>query len=258
LAPCVFAQEELNRLALDIVAHRALAPFADLCAAIGPDIAQVKKAFASVPRATRYPLVLGHQGEMATIDLAPSKLAGGVPRGAGAAALHRRGAAALLVAERPHLGSEALVAMLAPRPVLATAFWEIRLHHPEAAAPLLLWLNSTYGVLAFLAAATSSRGDIVKMKKAQLAEMRAPEPASVDAAACERLLARVRGVAFLSYGAEFARAALGDGPRLALDRFFGAALALPAISPDLYLRLARDPVVCRKRLALTPPTSACR
>ena len=251
LAPAIFAEPELNRLALAVIAHRGLVPFRDLCAAVGPDIAQVKRAFAPAAAAAGFPLVLGHQGDMTTIELRAEKLAHGVPKAANARLLHRRHAACLLVAERPHLGSEALLAMRAPRKVLATAFWEIRPREVRWEAPILLWLNSTYGVLAYLANATSSMGDIVKMKKDQLADMPALDPASVDAAACAGLVGSLGRSPFLPFAAEFARAAAGAGPRHALDRFFGAALALPPIGAALYDRLARDPVVSRKRLRLS-------
>ena len=257
LAPALFAAPDLNRLTCAILAHEGLVPFGTLCAAIGPDIAQVKRAFlAPAPAPARggrggagFPLVLGHQGDMTTIELSPGKLARGAPNSANAEALHRRHAARLLVAERPHLGTEALLAMRAPTKVLATAFWEISPRAARWQAPILLWLNSTYGILSFLAHATSSMGDIIKMKKDQLGDVPAPDPARLDLAACAAL-AQALGRAAISCRSapEFARAAQGAGPRRALDRFFAEALGLPPIAATLYEALARDPVVTRRRL----------
>jgi len=249
LAPAVFAEPALNRLALAVTGAPGLVPFAGLCAAIGPDIAQVKRAFAPSGRATDFPLVLGHQGDMATIAVSRHKLAYGAAKAANARALHRRFAARLLIAERPHLSTEALLAMRAPRKVLATAFWEIRPRETRWEALILLWLNSTYGALAFLAHATSSMGDIVKMKKDQLALMPLPDPARIDLGACATLLASLARTPFLPFAAEFARAAGDAGPRLALDQFFRAALGLPPLDAALYRMLARDPVVTRRRCA---------
>jgi hypothetical protein len=250
LAPCVFAQARLDRLALDVIDNGGLLALGALRPAIGPDIAQVKRAFAAGAKPNRHPILYGHQGDMTTMLLAPQKLAHGRATAANAASLYRRHAARLLIAERPHLGSEALLAMRAPEPVLATAFWETRLPEEPWETMLLLWLNSSYGVMAFLAHATSSMGDIFKMKKDQLGELPVPDPARIDGAGATRLAARLAGTPFLPYAAEFARAAAGTGPRLALDRFFGGALDLSPLDPSLYAALARDPVVCRQRLLI--------
>ncbi|HUK59340.1 MAG TPA: N-6 DNA methylase [Stellaceae bacterium] len=249
LAPAVFATPALNHFALAVLGQDGLAPFGELVNAIGPDIAQVKRAFAAPGRGRdALPLVLGHQGDMATMALAARKLARGAPKAANARALHQRYAARLLVAERPHLGTEALLAMRAPRPVLATAFWEIRPRETSGEAPILVWLNSTYGILAYLAHATSSMGDIVKMKKEQLVAMPAPHAARLDPAACADLVRTLARAPFLPFGAEFARAAAGAGPRLMLDRFLAERLGLPPLDAALYRALARDPVVSGERI----------
>ena len=122
---------------------RASPPLAlrDLSPAIGPDIAQVKRAFAASARATGHPIVLGHQGDMNRLALGAGKIVHGDAKAPNAPHLHRRHAAHLLLAERPHLSTEALLAMRAPVPVLATAFWEVRMAQASLEAMLLLWLD---------------------------------------------------------------------------------------------------------------------
>lgn len=254
LAPCIFAQPELDEFVLGIIGDAKLKPFSKLCSivkghyAIGPDIAQVKKAFEPSVNVTSYPLILGHQGDMVTIDLTDEKLTYGKPKATNAASLHLRHSATLLVAERPHLSTEALLGMRAPLKVLTTAFWEIHLKKSSWDTMMLAWINSTYGVVSFLACATSSMGDIIKMKKDQLGEMPVPDPKDVDLIACVSLLNTMNKCKFLPYSAEFSRAADGSGPRYKLDQFFYQQLGLTPLTKALYQQLARDPVVCRNRL----------
>jgi len=250
LAPCVFASPQLNALTLECLSDTMpCLPLASVTRQVGPDIAQVKHHFAHSPHETVHPVVWGHQAAMNTIRLTRGNVGWGqARRGATSDQLHATHASALLIAERPHLSTESLLAMRAPESVLATAFWEIKLPPGKSRAPLLVWLNSTYGILQYLACATSSMGDIFKMKKAQLAEMPVADPTALTGAKWLRMLRRVQNERFLPFGEEFARAAAGAGPRWESDRFLEQELGLPRITKGHYDLLSHDPTVVKRRL----------
>jgi hypothetical protein len=250
LSPCVFANPELNRLVLQTFAKTLpCVRLGDITTHLGVDIKQVKDHFAQSDRKTTYPLVWGHQSVMNTIRLAPEHVGYGRPKGgAKAGQLHEHGASSLLIAERPHLSTEALLAMKAPEEVLTTAFWEVRPRREAWSTAILLWLNSTYGVLQYLACATSSMGDIFKMKKDQLEAAPVVDPEKIDLRECASILNSLGRQAFLPFAAEFSRAATGAGPRRALDDFFRKVLQLPNISKKHYELLSQDPIITKRRM----------
>jgi len=250
LLPCVFANPELNALVLRTFSKSMpCVALGQLTTHLGVDIKQVKDHFARSDRKTTYALVWGHQAVMNTIRLDPEHVGYGRPKGgAKSGTLHADGASSLLIAERPHLSTEALLAMKAPEAVLTTAFWEVRPKREVWSAPILLWLNSTYGFLQYLGCATSSMGDIFKMKKDQLEAAPVVDPAKIDLHECAEMLKRVGREAFLPFKDEFARAATGAGPRRRLDDFFGKALQLPPLSRKHYELLSQDPMITKQRL----------
>jgi len=250
VAPCVFAQPDINAFTLAIEDSLPGGVGLDsICDSLGVDIKQVKDHFVNSREPTRDRLVWGHQGAMMTIALDPTHVGYGRPKKPGnSERLFGSGSARLLLAERPHLSTERLLAMLSPVPVLTTAFWELRPKNPAHEAFLLLWFNSSYGFLTFLAVSTSSMGDIFKAKKQQLESLQLPSPDAVSVPECEALLSSIRGTAFEPFGLEFERASRGRGPRFTIDEFFRDQLHLPAIGRSLYELLAKDPVVRKWRL----------
>jgi hypothetical protein len=250
LMPCVFASPELNEMVLDLLTgpYRCQ-PAGHVSQRLGADIRQVKEHFAQADRRTTWPVVWGHQSDMNTVALRPGHLGSGrMKRGEASRRLHNANAATLLVAERPHLSTECLLAMEAPEAALATAFWEVRPNDDHGGRVMLLWLNSTYGFLQYLGCATSSMGDIFKLKKDHLAHVPSADPAALDMHQVQQLLDEIIGTEFLPFGDEFARAAAGAGPRRRIDGFLQRELGLPLLTTRHYQLLAQDPVVTKIRL----------
>jgi hypothetical protein len=131
---------------------------------------------------------------------------------------------------------------------MGTAFWELRLVEDRFKPVVALWLNSTFGIMQYLSMATSSYGDIFKLKKDQLRGVLVPNPQHLDVAAWERFYATVAAEPLLVYGQEFRRAAEGVGVRLAIDRFVASQLGLELPGKTIYELLAVDPVVTKNRL----------
>jgi N-6 DNA methylase len=251
LKACTFANPLLNRLCLQVLSNPAMKPLHEFVKivnrepALGRDIAAIKASFQQANMSTGVRLVLGHQSDMAMFDLPASQVKNAKPRDEKSVAMYRNFASDLLIAERPHLLTEALLAMRVPERVLATAFWEVQAK-PGCEEWLLLWLNSTYGVVSYLANSTSSMADIFKMKKDQLRELPVPGPTRLHDA--QLLFARVRQRRFMPYSAEFTLASRGEGARYLLDEFFRQALELPVLNEGTYLALSRDPPVSRSAI----------
>jgi len=250
LAPCVFAAPELNEVVLDLLTGPYhCQPAGDVAQRLGADIKQVKDHFAQADRRTTWPVVWGHQSDMNTITLRPGHLGSGrMKRGEASRRLHSANAATLLVAERPHLSTECLLAMRVPEAALATAFWEVRPNDEHVGRVILLWLNSTYGLLQYLGCATSSMGDIFKLKKGHLAHVPIADPTALDTDQVQQLSDEIVGAEFLPFGDEFTRAAAGAGPRWTIDGFLQRALDLPSLTRRHYELLARDPIITKQRL----------
>lgn len=254
LAPCVFSHPELNAFALGLLDSTPhCRPLSDLVSDLGVDIKQVKDNFAQSGAPTTYGLVWGHQQDMNTIALVREHVGYGRPKRAQRSSdLYQAHAADLLIAERPHLSTEALLAMRPPQRVLTTAFWEVTPRDDRWHSPILLWFNFTYGVIQYLACATSSMGDIFKMKKDQLSATPVCDPNALDLRACQQLEQRLAKQPFQPFAREFGLAATGTGSRYAIDRFFADALRLPTISSAIYGLLADDPVLTKRRRAAAP------
>jgi hypothetical protein len=140
------------------------------------------------------------------------------------------------------------VATKVEKPVLTTAFWELRLKDPSYAPVFLLWVNSTFGLIHFLSRATSSQGDIFKMKKEQLHDLKVPDPDRITLSKWKTLFDEVGSEKLNVYREEFVRAAGGVGIRHQIDQFIAAELGLGAPSPTVYELLAREPMMSKHRL----------
>ena len=139
--------------------------------------------------------------------------------------------------------------MVSPERVLTTAFWEIGLDDKAIEDYIVAFMNSTYGIISYMAFSTSSMGDIFKMKKDQIINMRVPKPSAPAAAAAKKLMAKFKTKPFEKYETEFVVASSGTGNRIELDQFFESHSSMPKISANTYNMLAVDPVFTKKRIA---------
>lgn len=249
LVPCVFAHPQLDELSLFMaLSNWPGLPLVDLASALGRDIHPVKAHFTRSQASTTYPMVWGHQGSMNRISLTEAELGYGHPiAGESSNLMFAEFASDVLLAERPHPSTECMFAVTTPRRVMATAFWEVRLRDALWNSVFLTWFNCTYGILEYLAHATSSMGDIFKAKKDQIEAMRMPDPSLVDLEACRRLCQSIVSTPFATVAEEFRRAASQQGVRYVLDGFWSAALGLPVITSEQYELLGSDPVLTKHR-----------
>jgi hypothetical protein len=113
---------------------------------------------------------------------------------------------------------------------------------------LIVWLASTYGLMLYLSIATSSQGDIVKLKKEQMAELLVPDPKQFDQKVWATTYAKHASTPLGTYRQQFEAATQQQGVRYAIDGFVASQMGLPRMSKAQYELLASDPIITKERL----------
>lgn len=231
-------------------------------ATIGYDRRDVTDAFELVGTSQAYPAFWGQDaGEMRTLAQEPNREL--APRTSPAPGRDRvkdaaqvwAGAGRLMISERLRATTYRTVAVVLDRRALANTSWSVNLHgdDPEADALVALWLNSTLGLLSFIAASEETEGPWMAMKKGSLKGLRVLDPSALSAAAREILRDAWSELQELELGAvaDLAR----DSTRQRIDRAICQALDLPEEAIDaLRGLLGSEPRFARaepKRRALT-------
>ena len=218
---------------------------------IGPDRRRLVDGFDRTNSVTAYPLIAGHDTEqrkslICSPDayLSPlTKPRGGQRPGYGDHLWQQ--SSHLLVAERLWLETTRVIAMRSEERVLSNVWWPVRVQDERSEKALVVWLNSSVGLVTVLAQRTSTRGGWVAMKKADLEELPVLDTQRLSSSQLQGLaklfddmiedeFERLPGMAKCA-----ARRALDDG----ISRILGL--------PDLgKLRglLASEPVVSNRRL----------
>ena len=200
---------------------------------------------------TAYPLVAGHNTEqrkslICSPDayLSPlTKPRGGQRPGYGDHLWQQ--SSHLLVAERLRLDTTRVVAMRSNTRVLSNVWWPIRVQDTPTEKALVVWLNSSLGLLTILTQRTSTEGGWVAMKKADLEDLPVLDTRRLSPAQLEGLSELFDEVV----DAEFERLP-GMAHCLArqtLDAGISQVLGLPNLAM-LRSLLASEPVVSNRRL----------
>ena len=218
---------------------------------VGPDRRRLVDGFDRTSSITAYPLVAGHDTEqrkslICSPDayLSPlTKPRGGQRPGYGDHLWQQ--SSHLLVAERLWLETTRVVAMWSEDRVLSNVWWPIRVESHTTEKALVVWMNSSLGLLTILAQRTSTRGGWVAMKKADLEEMPVLDTRSLSPAQLKSLSELFDEIA----EAEFERLpGMAHCPvRRSLDDGISEILGLPALG-KLRDLLASEPVVSNRRL----------
>ena len=218
---------------------------------VGPDRRDVWDGFERTDVTTAYPMVENHdteqrRGLVTTPDkyLAPLVNARRGRRLKPVAQLWPK-AGRLLVAERLRLDTTRVVAMRSEARVLSNVWWPVRVEDVSGEKALVVWLNSSPGLLTILAQRTSTEGGWVAMKKADLEDLPVLDLRRLTSSQLQGLsdlfdetaeaeFRRLPGMAFCP-----ARRSLDDGIARILD--------LPDLG-KLRDLLASEPVVSNRRL----------
>src|SRR5262249_30916413 len=199
-----FAQTDLCRIARALsdgrlylpgrgfVASIPVTPLGDLVM-IGPDVRDVHDGFPLSDRPTTYPALWGHRtddmrriAQGVTHHLAPLSRARRTRPLRPARLLWPR-AGRLMLAERLRLNLARLVCVHLPRKALSNSWWPLTVAGPTAEARrerervLALWLNSTLGLIALIAARVDTEGPWIKLNKPSVAGLPVLHPTPLTA-----------------------------------------------------------------------------
>lgn len=268
-SPIFFAQTDLVRAAFSLVrdyevsipgaasVRLPLVALGDL-GVFGPDGRDIHDGFTTSDTPTPYPALWGHDSLVVTsMAQKPNKYL--VPRAAAAKGRPLRRlsllwprAGEVMMAERLWFNTHRLTAVLLPEPALANVWWPFRLGGrvsesllPLARKALVLWMNSTLGVLSLVAVREETRGAWCAFKKPVLARLPVPNFASLDREDLEDLATAFDRLAFRKL-LPFPQMA-EDPVRADIDRAVSQTFSLPSL--DVLRRLlAREPVVCLRAI----------
>jgi len=245
---CVFSHPELNALIIELEKAIKTEPLKNYLSTSGMDIKQVKDNFEQSDTRNIFPIVWEQTRKMNCIKLKKEFVGYGVPKTSKSSEYHRKYSAELLISERPHLNNDALISFISPEEVLASAMWEVRLKEKVMEKFIALWLNSTYGLLFYLASAENSKGLIFKFKKDHLKNLPVPSWYKLKEALGEGLSLMINDMfkkispkSFSKFRDEFKKAEQGEGVRIILDDFFTELLNIKIDIKRYYGLLADEP-----------------
>ncbi|MBI2846244.1 MAG: hypothetical protein HYX82_00020 [Chloroflexi bacterium] len=265
MPPCAFAQSDLLRSAHHLVQGKislpgiGIARNVPLCSLqnignLGPDVRDIHDGFRLAKGTTAYPALWSHDASvMTTMSKVPNQYLSPLHRAK--AGRHLRNVELLwpksgrvLLVERLRLNTQRSTAVRTEIPVLSNVWWPLRMQeqNDDYEKTLVLWLNSTLGLLILLSYREETQGAWVKFKKPTLSEMPVLDVRSLTPTQTESL---VKAYNTLSTQPLLPFPDMANDPvRQAIDAAISEALGLPNLSVLRNL-LAQEPVVCLKALS---------
>jgi len=190
MLPCAFAQSNLLRVANHLTKGNLYVPGVvsthriPLCATrefgeLGPDVRDIHDGFGLARGVTAYPALWNHDASFVTnLALTPNQYLSPLHRAKEGRHLRKIDllwpkAGRVLLAERLRLNTQRLVAVRTETPVLSNVWWPVRLleDNDNYEKALILWFNSTPGLLLLLSHREETQGAWVKFRKPVLSEM---------------------------------------------------------------------------------------
>lgn len=249
LYPCLFNNPELNYLLIEFNNIIPTIQFNKLLKETGIDIKQIKTCFIQKERPCTYRILWGHQSLLNTIQLKTKFIKYGkliVQKERAEKIYSKR--ARFLLASRPHLNTECLIATLSDEKILATAFWELKFSEDIWEKVFVLWFNSTFGIFLYLQHTENSMGQIFKCKKGHVEYMKVIDPLKIDVKKAVKLYEKIKTASLMPFPEEFLIAFQGKGVRKTIDDFFIKELRLDIDLKPYYKMLSKEPILSTKRL----------
>jgi len=256
-----YAQTDLARTASFLVDGRvrlpgvqgetpiALVRLGDL-GTLGPDVRDIHDAFTRASSPTQYRAHWGHESnDVQTIAREANVYLDA--RGAAAEGRHLRDAdlmwsraGRIMVTARLRLNTYRLAAVLLPIRALGSGWWPLHVSDDlddRAHKAIVLWLNSTLGLLTLLATRVDTEGAWTQFKKPNLEEMMVLDPRSLEDDQLTRLARTFDEIASEPVG-RFPDMGT-DRVRDVIDTALASTLGLPPLG-DLRSLLGQEPVIC--------------
>ncbi len=222
-----------------------LTPLNKIIISIGIDSHQFRDYFDVVESTTAYPVVYGGEESMRSSMLVkPNKYA--YPKVERARDLFNSYAGRVLVPDRIWWDTAHVIAIYSIEPVLSNIFYAVKLKVPGdvreyAEKALVLWLNTTWGILTVLFNREETRGRWTRLKMSQWRLLKVLDVTALDLGTLNKL-AEVFGV----YASKEPRRIpeqfdppKPDTLRLGIDRDFIKVL-IPSISSELLEKKLRE------------------
>lgn len=264
MPPCAFAQSELVRAVHHLIRGRLYLPGTGarrslrLCTLgelgkLGPDRRDIHDGFHETGARTPYPAFWGHDAStMTTLAQAPNAYLSPLPNAKKGRPLRKVKdlwplAGRVVMAERLRLNTQRLAAARLGRRVLSNVWWPFATHGDDDGVEkaVVLWFNSTLGLLILFAHREETEGAWVDFKKPVLREMPVLDVGALTERQ-RRALAdgydRLSGETLLPFP-QMDR----DPVRGEIDEAIRSTLRLPDFGVLREL-LAREPVVCLRPL----------
>ena len=266
ILPNAFAQADLIRVAYHLmqndlwlpgqgkVAEVELCPLQEL-GNLGPDRRDIHDGFTVRNTPTAYPAFWGHDAEAVyTLAQKPNKYL--TPLSKAKEGRHLRKVEALwpkagkiLIGERLWLNTQRLFALRFSKKVLSNVWWPFRLKRMQQIIQrekaLVLWMNSTFGLITFLANREETRGAWVDFKKPVLGAM---PVLNVRALKLKQLKGLAEAYDNVCETTLLPFPQMADDPvRAEIDASIAKALKLPDFS-ILRELLAQEPIICLRPL----------
>ncbi|MBI3462468.1 MAG: hypothetical protein HY000_05320 [Planctomycetes bacterium] len=270
--PCSFAQSELLRAFYHLRSGNLYLPVQGPCGRIrlcplrqlgdlGPDPRDIYDGFNfEATSTTEYPAFWGHDAQrVTTMEQKPARCLEPLHRARPGRPLRKvtdlwPKAARVLIVQRPRLNTKRLAAVRVSRKVLADVWWPFALSVPRsdtvtAEKALVLWFNSTLGLLLLLGHREETEGAWVQFKKPVLGQLPVLDVSRLTKKQQAKLVEaydRLANQALLPFP-EMA----SDGTRAAIDEAVARALEIPEFT-ILRELLAREPIICLSLDRLMP------
>lgn len=268
--PCSFAQTELNRTLNDLRSGRLVFPgrpdhvalpltILKSLGSLGFDRRDIHDGFELSQSVTSYPAVWGQDcATHNTMSVPPNAWLR--PLRAAKAGRHLRNAGTLwsaagqvLLAERARLNTMCLLSAWAQQPVLTNVWWVFKFRDTSdsisKSKALLMWLNSTLGLLMIVGHRSETEGAFVDFKKPVLEGMPVLDVEALPNRVVRVLAESFDGVAGRSLH-PFPQLE-GDPVRIAVDIALGRAIGLPDLHAFRSM-LAREPILAGSLRPLLP------
>lgn len=266
MLPVAFAQSDLIRAAYHLMRGRLwlpgygirrvipLRPLKDF-GTLGPDARDMHDGFKLSPHLTAYPAFWDHDAQTVNcLQQNPNVYLSPLAKAKKKRPLRLVEdlwplSARILLAERLRLSSQKINSVCISDSVLSNTWWPLSLKeeyaNPSFEKTLILWLNSTLGMLELIANRQETEGAWVKFKKPVLSNLPVLDLAALTE---EQVTFLAESFDEVSHEVIQPFPQMADDPvRSRIDAAISEALRLPDYSM-LRKLLAQEPVVCLKRL----------
>jgi hypothetical protein len=257
---CAFAQTELVRTAHALRQGKAYFPIQGVVKSLpivplsqigelGPDRRDIYDGFSLTASPNSYPALWSHQSDtVTTLEIQPNQYLNPRTKPLAGRPLRKVDmlwprAGRIMLAERMWLVTQRLIAVRMPAPALSNVWWPLRLKdgNEDAEKALVLWLNSTLGLVTLLSYRVPTRGPWVQFKKPLLQQVRVLDTRQLSPQQLQRLVDTYDQLANTNL---LPLSEMGeDKTRALIDAAIAGALGLPPLD-ELRKSLGRESVVC--------------